>query len=63
MSELAERLNCLFDLTHKIYSLLNKSLTADLLSNPEQSLARKKNTLSLCATIFLLTLRALNWML
>ena len=44
MSELAERLNCLFDLTHNIYNLLNKSLTTDPLPNSGQSLINKKDT-------------------
>jgi hypothetical protein len=44
VSELAERLNCLFDLTHKIYNLLNKSLTTDPLPNSGQSLINKKDT-------------------
>ena len=44
MSELAERLNCLFDLTHKIYNLLNKSLTTDPLPNSGQSLINKGDT-------------------
>ena len=44
MSESAERLNCLFDLTHKLYNLLNKSLTTDPLPNSGQSLINKKDT-------------------